>query len=255
MAGAALWNLAPFGLGRRCGPSMVRLLSQRVFALAWSVVLASLVSARMTALPGGCGGCHVAAWSKELAYPVATAWPLLFRGAFGVVATTTAVCSRQVGGAAPLAATALILADAYAVVMGNPVAGGRAGLRAGGPASGSGVGALGGETRCGWLVVWVRCCCWRSRNDARTARLASGVRCVVGDQGATLGCCADRGHGDARWRQLFIAGAACAAVGPRWLMDRHLEPSLLRFTRRGQAAALAAVLLARPPGRLRCPWR
>ena len=157
LAGAALFALAPFSLGPALWPSnRFDLLATGFLLLLAKLVLVTLVSARMTMpLLAALLVAIAACWSKELAYPVATAM------AFMSLAARSASWRRRllvfaalgvaIGGA--FAWRHLILADAYAVVMGNPLL-----------AIGRGLGtlvrllpglassALGGERGVFWLI-------------------------------------------------------------------------------------------------------
>ena len=86
--------------GRRCGRPTGLTCWRRVFAGVGRLALATLLVPDDNAVVGGVAGLAVAAcWSKELAYPVATAMAfiVLARGAFGVVASPLAgVCCSGV---------------------------------------------------------------------------------------------------------------------------------------------------------------
>ena len=125
VAAAALVALAPFGLAPAMWPSnrFDVLATGFLLLLGW-LLLRALASARPTAwLLGAAVAALAACWSKEMAYPVATAMAL------AVLAARSHPWTRRwrvfaVLGAAIGAAFLWrhgVLADAYAVVIGNPL--------------------------------------------------------------------------------------------------------------------------------------
>ncbi len=157
LAGVALFALAPFSLGPALWPSnRFDLLATGFLLLLGRLVLAALVSAR-PALPSAAlvVVAVAACWSKELAYPVATAM------AFVALAARSLSWSRRLGVFALLGGAIgaaflwrhLMLADAYAVVIGNPllaVVQGLGALLRLLPALS--ISALGGTRGLGWLI-------------------------------------------------------------------------------------------------------
>lgn len=252
MAGAALFALAPFSLGPALWPSnRFDLLATGFLLLLGRLVLASLVSARMTALLVVVALAAIAAcWSKELAYPVATAM------AFVVLAARSVSWRRRlavfftlglaIGGA--FAWRHLILADAYAVVMGNPVLAVGRGLRTlAGLLPGLASSALGGERGVIWLIglgALLLLAVAGTMLGRRDLRAASDVSLAIRAQpsGAVL---------------IAVAVVALAAIVVQTPLAQLLAPmadgspfgtiTFLRFYYAPWAgcAALAAVLLAR----------